>query len=73
MTAAGEDWFIYRFEAAEAANIVFNDGAGRQTGDLRREQDGWFFDDNRWYNQNVSSLNFMVGQDRQETQPCSCP
>ena len=21
----------------------------------------------------VSSLNFMVGQDRQETQPCSCP
>ena len=52
MTAAGNDWFIYRFEVAEAANIVFNDGAGRQTGDLRREQEGWFFDDNRWYNQN---------------------
>ena len=25
------------------------------------------------YLNNVSSLNFMVGQDRQETQPCSCP
>ena len=25
------------------------------------------------YTQAVSSLNFMVGQDRQETQPCSCP
>ncbi|MDJ0707150.1 MAG: alpha-amylase family glycosyl hydrolase [Leptolyngbyaceae cyanobacterium MO_188.B28] len=52
MTAEGDDWFIYRFEAAEAASIIFNDGAGRQTGDLRREQEGWFFDDNRWYNQN---------------------
>jgi glycosidase len=52
MTAEGNNWFIFRFEGIEAANIVFNDGAGHQTGNLRREQEGWFFDDNRWYNQN---------------------
>ena len=28
------------------------DGVGGQTGDLRREKEGWFFDDNRWYDQN---------------------
>ena len=52
MTAEGNDWFFYRFEGIEAASIVFNDGAGRQTANLRRERSGWFFDDNRWYDQN---------------------
>ncbi|MDJ0746279.1 MAG: alpha-amylase family glycosyl hydrolase [Xenococcaceae cyanobacterium MO_167.B27] len=52
MTAEGNDWFVYRFEGIEAASIVFNDGAGQQSADLRREKEGWFFDDNRWYDQN---------------------
>ena len=52
MTAEGNDWFVYRFEGIWSASIVFNDGAGRQTADLRRESEGWFFDDNRWYDQN---------------------
>ena len=52
MTAEGNDWFVYRFQGISAANIVFNDGARRQTRDLRREKEGWFFDDNRWYDQN---------------------
>ncbi len=52
MTAEGNDWFVYRFEGISAASIVFNDGAGRQTADLKREKEGWFFDDNRWYDQN---------------------
>ena len=52
MTAEGNDWFVYRFEGIEAASIVFNDGAGQQSADLRRETEGWFFDDNRWYDQN---------------------
>ena len=52
LTAEGNDWFVYRFEGISAASIVFNDGAGRQTSDLRRDKEGWFFDDNRWYDQN---------------------
>ncbi len=40
MTAEGNDWFVYRFEGISAASIVFNDGAGRQTADLKRENDG---------------------------------
>ena len=49
MTAEASDWFVYQFPIAEAASIVFNDGAGRQTGDLRRESDGWFYTNNTWY------------------------
>ena len=49
MTAEANDWFVYTFPTAEAASIVFNDGAGRQTGNLRRESDGWFYTNNTWY------------------------
>ena len=49
MTAEGNDWFVYTFPTAQAASIVFNDGAGRQTGNLRREADGWFYTNNTWY------------------------
>ena len=49
MTAAGNDWFTYTFATAQAASIVFNDGAGRQTGNLRRDADGWYYTNNTWY------------------------
>ncbi len=52
MTEEGNDWFRYKFVGAEGASIVFDDGAGRQTGDLRRDSEGWYFDNNRWYNEN---------------------
>jgi glycosidase len=52
MTPEGNDWFVYRFQNITSASMVFNDGAGRQTADLRRDKEGWFFDDNRWYDQN---------------------
>ncbi|WP_013321734.1 alpha-amylase family glycosyl hydrolase [Gloeothece verrucosa] len=52
MTEEDNDWFVYRFEGIEAANIIFNDGEGKQSGNLRRDSEGWFFLDNRWYNQN---------------------
>ncbi len=52
MTAEDNDWFVYRFEGICAASIVFNDGASRQTADLQRDQDGWFCDDNLWYDEN---------------------
>ena len=49
MTAEGNDWFVYQFPTAEAASIVFNDGGGRQSGNLRRDADGWFYTNNTWY------------------------
>ena len=52
MTAEENDWFVYQFPTAEAASLVFNDGSGRQTGNLRRERQGWYFDNNRWYDRN---------------------
>ena len=41
-------WFVHRFDGVEAASIVFNDGAGRQTGDLRREQGDWSYAEGQW-------------------------
>ena len=52
MTAETNDWFVYQFATAEAASIVFNDGAGRQTGNLRRDRLGWFYTNNTWYDAN---------------------
>ena len=52
MTAESNDWLIYTFETAEATNIVFNDGTGRQSGNLRREQLGWYYLNNAWYGEN---------------------
>jgi Starch-binding module 26/Chitobiase/beta-hexosaminidase C-terminal domain len=52
MTAEANDWYVYQFPTAEAASIVFNDGAGRQTGNLRRESAGWFYTNNTWYSLN---------------------
>src|SRR5512147_248663 len=52
MTADPNDWFVYQFPTAEAASIVVNDGAGRQTGNLRRETEGWFYTNNTWYRLN---------------------
>jgi glycosidase len=52
MTAEAADWWVFSFATADAASIVFNDGAGRQTGNLRRDRSGWFFTNNAWYDQN---------------------
>jgi len=52
MTAEGDDWFSHAFETAETASLVFNDGAGRQTGNLRRDQQGWYYRNNQWYDAN---------------------
>ena len=52
MAAEANDWYIWRFTGIQAANIVFNDGAGHQTGNLRRERPGWFYTNNQWYDEN---------------------
>lgn len=51
MTDEGNNWFVYQFEGIEQANMVFNDGSGRQTGNLWRQASGWFYDNN-WYAEN---------------------
>ncbi|MGF1640806.1 MAG: alpha-amylase family glycosyl hydrolase [Rhodospirillales bacterium] len=43
-----EGWFVHRFEGVESARFVFNDGRGRQTGDLERDRDGWYATDGGW-------------------------
>ena len=52
MTAEGADWFSYSFETAETASLVFNDGEGRQTANLRRDQMGWYYRNSQWYDAN---------------------
>ena len=48
--AIDDGWFVYRFNGIEAASLIFSDGQGWQTSDLRRECDG-FFMNGRWYDQ----------------------
>ncbi len=54
MTAEADGWFVYRLSGVSAASLVFNDGAGRQTGDLRRDGTGWY-KAGQWYDANPES------------------
>lgn len=53
MTPAEGGWFVHRQPGVRTARLVFNDGAGRQTGDLRREGSGWY--DGQWHDQEPST------------------
>ncbi|TVR81480.1 MAG: starch-binding protein, partial [Rhodospirillales bacterium] len=48
MTAEGSGWYSHTLPGARSVRLVFNDGAGRQTGDLHRRGSGWF-DGERWH------------------------
>ncbi|HYN39749.1 MAG TPA: starch-binding protein, partial [Rhodospirillales bacterium] len=48
MTWDREDWWRITLAGIEAAAMVFNDSAGRQTGNQWREGDGWLDTDGRW-------------------------
>jgi glycosidase len=48
MSDEGGGWHVARLAGITAARLVFSDGAGHQTGDLRREGEGWFAG-GRWY------------------------
>jgi hypothetical protein len=41
-------WYRTNFPATTRLRLVFNDGQGRQSGDLARERDGWFSFDTHW-------------------------
>ncbi len=51
MTPEGKGWYHATLGGVEAANMVFTDGAGHQTGDLRRERSGWYSTDHRWHDE----------------------
>jgi glycosidase len=42
MRRLSNDWYEVELDGIEGANLVFNDGHGAQTDDLRRERMGWF-------------------------------
>ena len=48
MTAEANDWFVFSFQGIERASLIFTDGGGRQTGNLRRESPGWFYTNNTY-------------------------
>ncbi len=43
---AGSEWWYYKFSGITSVNMVFNDGAGKQTADLSASADAWY--DNGW-------------------------
>ena len=55
MVAEGAVWFIRHFVGVEAASLMFTDGAGRQTGDLWRDREGWYRD-GRWYDSHPDQI-----------------
>lgn len=48
MSAAGDGWWTCRIEGTAAADLLFNDHRGNQTGDLRRDRSGRLDWDGRW-------------------------
>ncbi len=44
MTAEADGWYAFRWPGVTAASMVFNDGHGRQTENLRRERSGRYAD-----------------------------
>lgn len=52
MVDIGGDWYSYEIKGVSAASVVFNDGAGQQTSDLSRDEDGWYVLPGKWYDKN---------------------
>ena len=50
MQSIGEGWYELTLPDFDAASIVFTDGQGNQTPDLRRDRDGWYVPNHGWQN-----------------------
>jgi 1,4-alpha-glucan branching enzyme len=48
MQPVASDWYKIELQGISACSIVFNDGQGRQTADLRRENKGWYLSNGTW-------------------------
>jgi hypothetical protein len=42
MTKYGPGWYSYTISSTSSANMIFNDGAGKQTGDLFTDRKNWY-------------------------------
>lgn len=54
MSSAGNGWWTYRIGGTKAADLLFHDNRGNQTGDLHRERSGRLDRDGRWTDDDVS-------------------
>ncbi len=48
MSDEGDGWYMYTFENANCANVIFSNNGGGQTPDLSRCEEGWYTD-GQWY------------------------
>ena len=48
MTDAGDGWWAHYIEGTRAADLVFNDNSGNQTGNLHRDRSGRLGGDGGW-------------------------
>ena len=69
MTEETGGWFSHRLKGVRAASLVFNDGYGQQTGDLRREKDGWFEFDRGWSDTEPSKASKTSRKGGAQTRP----
>ena len=49
MSEGAGDWFSVVLPRVAEIDLVFSDGAGRQTIDLHRNRDGWYDSEGRWH------------------------
>ena len=69
MADEGGGWHFARLAGISAASLVFNDGGGRQTADLRRDREGWFAG-GRWHDRRPGGRpRGAAGSDRQAGSP----
>lgn len=48
MISEGDGWYSYTFNGTTSTNLIFNNGAGSQTGDLTRTSGTWYYYNNSW-------------------------
>jgi len=68
MTDDGAGWFSYTFLSSSSANMVFNDGAGKQTTDLSRSKEGWYYN-STWYDTKPAVGVSVAGNQKQSGTP----
>jgi glycosidase len=55
------DWYCFRLPDRDL-HFLFNDGQGRQTGDLHRTREGWYGADQRWHDRKPDARPMPVAQ-----------
>jgi glycosidase len=64
-------WYLFHFKSTTQVNLVFNDGQGRQSGDLARARDGWFSFDTHWRDAPSAAASTSAPTPPEHTPPAS--